>query len=76
MPVLSDDEIDTFLTLVDDDVVLAAEGQLADGYGLLLAGLRYAEEQRENAAPWTNELVEHYRLAVENYCASYGIRME
>jgi hypothetical protein len=73
---LPDDEIDTFLTLVDDAVALAAEGQLADGYSLLLAGFRYAEEQREHAAPWADELIERYRLALENYCSSYGVRME
>lgn len=73
---LPDDEIDTFLTLVDDAIALAAEGQLADGHGLLLAGLHYAEEERENAAPWADELIGRYRLALENYCASYGVPIE
>ena len=41
---LPDHEIDTLLTLVDDAISMAAEGQLAYGYLLLLAGLHYAEE--------------------------------
>ena len=51
LPMIPDHEIDTFLTLIDDAVALAAEGKLADGYGLLLAGLHYTEEKGENAAP-------------------------
>jgi len=72
---LPDAEIDRYLDLVDDAVVLAAEGKLADGYGVLLAGLRYAEEERENANPWADDLVRRYRLALENYCVSYGVPM-
>jgi hypothetical protein len=72
---LPDTEIDTLLTLVDDAIALAAAGQLADGYLLLLAGLHYAEAQREEGEPWAEELVERYRLAVENYCTGYGVRM-
>ena len=70
---LPDHEIDTFLTLVDDAITMAAEGQLVDGYLLLLAGMHYAEERREEAEPWAEELIERYRLAVENYCAGYGV---
>jgi len=68
-------EINTLWASIDDAVSMAAEGQTADGYLLLLAGLHYAEECIEAGESWAEELTEHYRLAVENHCSSYGVRM-
>jgi hypothetical protein len=72
---LPDEEIDALVTAVDDAVALAAEGKFAAGYDLLLAGLRCARQGEREGHPWAGELVMRYEVAMENYCASYGVRL-
>jgi hypothetical protein len=50
---------------------LAADGQVADGYELLLWGLRRAQAARGRGVPWGEELVDWWRLAIENYTLRY-----
>jgi hypothetical protein len=59
-----------------DPAGLAAEGQLADGYAVLLAGLRRAEEAQEAGEPWADELIGRYRLAIDKYVDSHGAPLE
>jgi hypothetical protein len=73
---LPDPEINAFLMTVDDAVGFAAEGQLADGYAVLVAGLRRAEEAPDAGEPWADELVQRYQLAIDNYVASYGVSLQ
>jgi hypothetical protein len=72
---LPDEEIDALDTAVHDAVALAAEGKLVAGYDLLRVGLRYARQELLAGSPWGKELMGRYRLAMENYIASYGVRM-
>ena len=67
-------EITAFMMTVEDAMDFAAEGQLADGYAVLVAGLRRAEEAKEAGETWADELIGRYRLAIDKYVASYGIR--
>jgi hypothetical protein len=62
-------ELDTFLLTVNEAVELAEEGQAADGYTALLAGLARAREAVEDGEPWGEELVRRWEVAVENYAA-------
>ena len=50
---------------------LAADGQVADGYELLLWGLRRAQTVRDQGVSWGEELVAWWRLAIENYTLRY-----
>jgi hypothetical protein len=76
MPMIPDDELNTLLTRIDEAVALAAEGRLADGYSLLLAGMDEAKDAGEQGAGWADDLAERYRLALDNYAVSYGVQME
>ena len=69
-------EIDTLTMTVTDAVDLAAEGQLADGYTALLAGLKRAEEIAAEGVEWGEELLEKWQEVVQNYIDSYGVMME
>jgi hypothetical protein len=66
-------EIDTLTMTVTDAVDLAAEGQVADGYGVLVWGLHRAEEMVEAGEPWAEELRGRWQTAVDNYCIRYGV---
>jgi hypothetical protein len=48
----------------------------ADGYACLARGLHRAEEMVQEGEPWAQELTDRWRLAVENYCARYGVKFE
>ncbi len=73
---LPDREIASLLLLVVDATGLADEGHLADGYVLLLAGRRRAEDLRDAGESWGIELVWRYQGALESYIAFYGVSME
>ncbi len=66
-------EIHMLTTTVLSAVDLARAGRLADGYESLVAELRRVEGLEE---PWVVELRARWRLAVERYCAEYGVREE
>jgi hypothetical protein len=73
---IPDHELDLFLNTVDTAVARAAEGLLADGHCELVYGLRRAEALRDEGHAWAGTLVTRYRIAVDNYCESYGVRIE
>jgi hypothetical protein len=54
---------------------LAESGSMADGYTLLLAGLRRAERTKVEGEVWAIGLVRIYRLALENYTWRFGLRL-
>jgi hypothetical protein len=63
----------TLVTAVEGAATLAAAGHLADGYALLLAGLRRVEAIRDDGQTGADMLVRRYGLAMENYTDAYGI---
>jgi hypothetical protein len=73
---LPDVEINTLVMTVDDTVGFAVEGKLVDGYTVLQAGLERAEDDKVAGELWADELIGRYRMALENYCASYGVPLE
>jgi hypothetical protein len=66
-------ELDRFLLTVGLAAQLAGEGEAADGYSTLLAGLRRAEEAVAQDQPWGRELVARWRRAVDHFVARHGI---
>jgi len=66
-------EIHTLIMAVEGATTLAAAGQLADGYALLLAGFRRAEAIRDAGQAGAEQLVRRYGLAMENYTDAYGV---
>jgi hypothetical protein len=64
-------EFDLFLVMVEDAEDLAHEGDAADGYEVLLAGLHRARDVE--GEPWGEELVRRYLEAVERFAARYRI---
>lgn len=73
---LPTNEIDTLTMTVTDAIDLAAEGNAADGYTALLAGLQRAEEIAEEGVEWGPELVERWRTACSNYAKQYGVKVQ
>ena len=71
MPV--DSEIHRLITAVEGATTLAAAGQIAAGYALLLAGFRRAEGIRDAGQPGDELLVRRYGLAMQNYTDAYGV---
>ena len=66
-------ELDTLLLTVSKAVELAEEGKAADGYQALLAGLRRAEEARDDGEAWGEELVRRWQAALDRYAQRHGI---
>lgn len=52
---------------------LAAEGRVGDGLACLVAGVRRAEQARQQRAPWAQELVDRWQSVVEEYAAEHRI---
>ena len=48
----------------------------AAGYAELSYGLEGAQAARDAGAAWAEGLVTRYRLALDNYCESYGVSLE
>ena len=69
-------EITAYMMSVEDAMDFAAEGQLADGYAVLVAGLHRAEEAKEDGEPWAAELISRYQLAIDQYVSSHGVALE
>ena len=72
---LPDEEIDAFRCAVDEATALAAAGQLAGGYDLLVKGLRAAKRELLAGSPWAAELIRRYTLAGDQYMARFGVRL-
>jgi hypothetical protein len=68
---LPDNELASFLLTVEDALDLARDGEAADGYEMLLAGLHRAREV--DGQPWADELVGRYSLAVARFAEMYHI---
>lgn len=66
-------ELDTFLLTVNGAVELAEEGQAAEGYSALLAGVERAREAAEVGEPWGGELVRRWQDARDRYAERYQI---
>jgi hypothetical protein len=66
-------ELDSFLLTVEEAVDRAREGNAADGYEALLAGLHRAREAETDGATWAPELVARYREALERYPEVYSV---
>jgi hypothetical protein len=66
-------EIDTLLMTVTDAVDRAMEGDPAGGYEALLAGLRRAEEIRDEGAEYGAELVTRWQDALDRFAERYRI---
>jgi hypothetical protein len=64
-------ELETFLITVEEAVDLARDGDAADGYEALLAGLHRAREAEDE--PWGEELIRRYSEAVERFAALYSV---
>jgi hypothetical protein len=56
---------------VSDAAERATSGELAEGYAILLAGLRRAEELASSGEPWAVELAEGYRKAIGYFDFKY-----
>jgi hypothetical protein len=72
---LPDSEIDRLMDAVDEAIGLAAEGKVGEGYRLLSEGRIRASELAKAREPWGAELVHRWRLACDNYAASYGVEL-
>ena len=73
MTPIPDFELDLLGNAVDAAIGLAAQGRIADGYGELSYGLERAQAAREEGEEWAEGPVTRYRLALDNYCESYGV---
>jgi hypothetical protein len=74
--VIPDPEADLLSDTVMDAVDAAAAGRQAEGYDLLRAGLRQAEELRNAGETWDEDLVYWWQGAFANYCDSYGVPVD
>jgi hypothetical protein len=68
-------EVDLLVNTVDEAVAHASVGRVAGGYEALVLGLSRARAAEEDGEEWAAALVLRYRLALDNYCDSYGVRM-
>ncbi len=69
-------EMERFLVTVDSAVGFAATGELVRGHEELMQGFRHAEALLNAGRQWGHALLLRYRLAMDNYCESYGVPME
>jgi hypothetical protein len=53
----------------------AAAGELVEGHAELMYGLERAKALRDERHEWAGALVTRYRIALDNYCESYGVRI-
>ena len=67
-------ELQRLTCTVIDAVCLAAEGRLAGGYTVLLAGLERAQELEESGLRGAPDLVLAWRKALERYCERHGVK--
>jgi hypothetical protein len=67
-------ERDTLLNTLVDATGWAKAGIPAIGYDLLLLGQQRAEQGRASGVLWGEELVNCYRLALDDYERRYGGR--
>jgi hypothetical protein len=71
---LPDNEVASFFLLtVGDALDLARDGEAADGYEMLIAGLRRARETEADGETWAPELVTRYQDALERFAEMYGV---
>ena len=73
---IPDLELDLLINSIDRAVALAVMHRVADGYCELEHGLERAQAARDDGEEWADLLVTRYRIALDNFCESYGPRME
>ena len=73
---LPTNEIDTLTMTVTNAIDLAREGQIADGYAVLIWGLHRAEKIAAEGADWGAELVTRWQQACDNYAQRYGVSLD
>jgi len=66
-------DIGNVLTAGFEAVDLAAEGQVADGYQVLLLGKQRALEGEASLEPWAEKLEGRWDAALERYADRYGV---
>ena len=70
---IPDHELDLLCNTVDLAISYATQGQLAGGLDELGYGVDRAAAIAET---WGEPLLDRWRLAVDNYCQSYGVPLE
>jgi hypothetical protein len=73
--VLSKCEVELLDGTIRDAFLQGSRGELTQGYDLLLLGLRYAEEVRDQGERCGAVLVLAWRGLILNYCHTYGVKM-
>jgi hypothetical protein len=66
-------EIDNYLLTVSLAAQLAREGKAHDGYTVLGAGLRHAQQALADGQPAGEELVRRWRQALKTYATRHGL---
>ena len=72
---IPDPEAELLLNTVETALRYAREGQLVEGHAELVYGLERAWVVAEGGEDWAVTLSTRYRIAVENYCERFGVRM-
>jgi hypothetical protein len=65
-PALPHDQVDALIDAETEALDLAHQGRTAEGYALLLAGCRRAQEAATDQ-PWDGALLERWQGALERY---------
>jgi hypothetical protein len=66
-------EVDALTRSLAEVLALAEDGQVADGYELLLWGVQRAEAARNEGGVWGDELVSCWEWALADYTVRYGL---
>jgi hypothetical protein len=66
--------IENLLTAVFEAVDLAGQGEIAEGYRVLLRGRQTALEGEQNFEPWAEEIEGRWDDAIRRYARRYGVR--
>jgi len=70
-PVLQNAELGILQIAIANAADRAAQGEIAEGYAILLASVRRAEELASEGEAWANELANRYRMAMSYYTMQY-----
>jgi hypothetical protein len=68
-------EAELYVNTVTTAVNRAKAGELVEGHAELVYGLGRAKVLREEGHEWAGTLITRYRVALDNYCESYGVRI-
>jgi len=65
--------VDNLVDAVFEAVDLAGQGEIAEGYRVLVRGRQTALEGEARFEPWAEELEGRWNAALERYAGRYGI---